>query len=156
MIVCPVYKKGDKFLMSNYRAIALLSIPGKIFLKILLERMKEIVERKLKESQYGFRSGRGTVDAIFVIRMIIEKAKEKNIPLHFNFIDFQSAFDTVWRNALWKMLLKIGVPTKYVNIIKFMYENTKCAVTIENCCWSETRLYTIPYSIQCLSRVYNG
>ena len=132
MIVCPVYKKGDKFLMSNYRAIALLSIPGKIFLKILLERMKEIVERKLKESQYGFRSGRGTVDAIFVIRMIIEKAKEKNLPLHFNFIDFQSAFDTVWRNALWKMLLKIGVPTKYVNIIKFMYENTKCDVTIEN------------------------
>ena len=118
--------------MSNYRTIALLSIPGKIFLKILLERMKGKVDRKMKESQYGFRSGRGTVDAIFVVRMLIEKANEKNIPLHFHFIDFKSAFDTVWRNALWKMLLKIGVQPKYVNVIKFMYENTQCAVTIEN------------------------
>ena len=118
--------------MGNYRAIALLSIPGKVFLKILLERMKTKVDRKLKESQYGFRSGRGTVDAIFVVREIIEKAKEKNIPLHFNFIDFKSAFDTIWRNALWKMLLKIGVNPKYVDIIKYMYQNTKCAVTIEN------------------------
>ena len=132
MIVCPVYKKGDKLLMTNYRAIALLSIPGKIFLKILLERMKAKVDRKLKESQYGFRAGRGTVDAIFVVRQLMEKAKERNIPLHLNFIDFKSAFDTVWRNALWKMLLKIGVQPKYVNIIKYMYENTKCAVTIEN------------------------
>ena len=132
MIVSPVYKKGDKLLRDNYRAIALLSIPGKVFLKILLERMKTNVDRKLKESQYGFRAGRGTVDAIFVVRQMIEKAKEKDIPLHFHFIDFKSAFDTIWRAALWKMLLKIGVNPKLVNTIKYMYDNTKCAITIDN------------------------
>ena len=131
MIVTPIHKKGDKLLRENYRAIALLSIPGKVFLKILLERMKEKVDRKIKESQYGFRPGRGTVDAIFIVRQIIEKAKEKDIPLNLHFIDFKAAFDTVWREALWKMLRKIGVHSTYVNIIKYMYENTKCAVTID-------------------------
>ena len=42
-----------------------------------MERMKEKVTSKLSESQYGFRPGRGTVDAIFILQQIIEKAKEK-------------------------------------------------------------------------------
>ena len=85
MIVSPIHKKGDKLPHENYRAIALLSIPGKIFLKILLNRMKDKVNAKLKETQYGFRAGRGTVDAIFIVRQIIEKAREKSLfefPLH--------------------------------------------------------------------------
>ena len=40
MLVTPVYKKGNKLLRENYRTIALLSIPGKIFLHILLSRMQ--------------------------------------------------------------------------------------------------------------------
>ena len=50
--------------------------------------------------------------------------------MNFNFIDFKSAFDTVWREALWKMLLAIGVPSIIVNTIKKMYENTNCAVLV--------------------------
>ena len=65
MLVSPVHKKGDKLNPENYRAIALLSIPGKVFLRVLLNRMKERIEEKCKETQYGFRPGRGTVDAIF-------------------------------------------------------------------------------------------
>ena len=48
MAVSPIFKKGDKLMMSNYRAIALLSIRGKTFLKILLERMRSKVDRNLK------------------------------------------------------------------------------------------------------------
>ena len=131
MVVTPIHKKGDVLIRKNYRAIALLSIPGKIFLRVLMERMKEKVTSKLSESQYGFRPGRGTVDAIFILRQIIEKAKEKNIPIHFHFIDFKAAFDTIWRNALWKMLEGIGVNPKIINIIKYIYENTQCAVMID-------------------------
>lgn len=58
------------------------------------------VDEKLSESQFGLRTGCGTVDAIFITRQIIEKAREKNIPVHFHFIDFKAAFDTIWRNAL--------------------------------------------------------
>ena len=74
--------------------------------------MKLKTEEAMKNSQFGFRQGRGTVDVIFIVRQIIEKAREHQVPLHFNFIDFKSAFDTVWRKALWRMMIAIGVDTK--------------------------------------------
>ena len=66
MIVTPVHKKGKK---------TRLSIPGKVFSHILLQRIKQKSEEFTKENQYGFRPNRGTVDAIFIVRQIIEKAK---------------------------------------------------------------------------------
>ena len=112
-------------------SIALLSIPGKVFLTVLLRRMQEHVDSRLRETQYGFRSGRGTIDAIFIVRQLFEKAKERNIPLHFHFIDFKAAFDTVWRKALWKMLRSIGISHKIVDIIEYMYDHTECSVQID-------------------------
>ena len=95
MIINSIHKKGDKSNPENYRATALLSNPGKVFHKILLERIKDQTEEAIKETQFRFRPGRGTTDAIFVIRQLMEKAREHKIPLHFNFIDFKSAFDTI-------------------------------------------------------------
>lgn len=45
----------------------------------------------MKGKQFGSRHGRGTVDTIFIVRKVIEKAKEKNVPLHFNFFDFKAS-----------------------------------------------------------------
>ena len=45
-------------------------------------------------------------------------------------LGFKSAFDTIWRKALWKMMRAIGVSTKIVNIIEKMYNNTQCSVAI--------------------------
>ena len=128
MLVTPVFKKGDSGKPENYRPIALLSIPGKVLNKILLNKIREVTEPIASESQFGFRPKRGTVDAIFI--QIMEKAKERGVKLHFNFIDFKSAFDTVWRKALWKMLRAIGVNSSIVNMIENMYNKTTCAVIV--------------------------
>ena len=82
-------------------------------------------------SQFGLNLGQGMIVAIFIVRQIIEKAKEHQVPLHFNFIDFKAAFDTIWRKALWKMLLAIGVDPKIVRIVEELYNNTECAVVID-------------------------
>jgi hypothetical protein len=56
---------------------------------------------------------------IFAVRQLQEKCIEQNIPLYAVFIDLTKAFDTVSREALWKMLLKFGCPTKFVlNVLK--------------------------------------
>ena len=75
MIVTPVHKKGNKSDPSNYRAISLLPILGKVFSHILLKRIKQQSEEFTTENQYGFCPNRGTIDAIFILRQIIEKAK---------------------------------------------------------------------------------
>ena len=67
MIVDPINKKGEKLNPANYRATALLSIPGKVVLYVLLQRIKNNTETRCKESQYGFRPIRGIVDAIYIL-----------------------------------------------------------------------------------------
>ena len=55
--------------------------------------------RKIKENltrdQYGFRSWKGTTNAMFALYMIIERVVEKQNDLYLCFVDFEKAFDTV-------------------------------------------------------------
>ena len=92
-----IFKKGDRRICGNYRGISLLSIPGKVFARILLNRLTQHVEQFLPEAQCGFRAGRGTSDMIFSLRQIQEKCIEQNMPLYMIFVDFTKAFDTVNR-----------------------------------------------------------
>ena len=67
-MITPIYKKGDKLNAENYRAIALLSMPGKVLCKILMCRYSHIIEESMSDSQFGFRPSRGIIDAILIIR----------------------------------------------------------------------------------------
>ena len=82
----------------------------------------------MSDSQFGFRPGRGTTDAIFIIRQLIEKAKDHQITLISIFIDFKAAVNTIWIETLWKMLLKIVIPNKLVEIIINIYDKTECSI----------------------------
>ena len=53
------------------------------------------------------------------------------MPLYVNFIDFKADFDTIWRKALWKKLLAVGVDSKIVRKGEQLYNNTECAVEID-------------------------
>ena len=83
-VIVPIYKKGDKTECRNYRAISLLSIPGKVYTGVLQHRLKRYVEEAMSEEQAGFRKERGTIDQIFVIRQLSEKYIEKNRTLYNN------------------------------------------------------------------------
>ena len=76
----------------------------------------------------GFRSGRGTVDMIFSVRKIQEKCIEQQKPLYQVFVDLNKAFDTVNREALWKILTQIGCPSTFVNMFKELHRNMKARV----------------------------
>ena len=64
--------------------------------------MKPKTEEATSESQFGFRPGQGTLDAIFIARQVTEKAQEHRVPLHFNVVYFKAAFNRVRKKALWK------------------------------------------------------
>jgi len=72
-IICPIYKKGDRMICSNYRPITLLNVVHKIFSILINNRLTKIVESKLEDCQMGFRLNRSTIDNIFIVRQIIEK-----------------------------------------------------------------------------------
>ncbi|VDP03593.1 unnamed protein product [Heligmosomoides polygyrus] len=71
----------------------------KIFERILDRRIREIV--KLSENQCGFVTGCGTIDAIHAPRLLVEKHREKQKPVHVAFLDLEKAFNRVLREVIW-------------------------------------------------------
>ena len=114
-VIVSLYKnKEEKSDCSNYRCITLLSIAGKILACILLNRLiPTIAQENTPESQCGFRSNRGTVDIIFVLRQIHEKCRRQNMGLYAAFVDLTKAFDTVSRDGLWKIMPRLGCPQNF-------------------------------------------
>ncbi|CAH8459102.1 unnamed protein product [Schistosoma turkestanicum] len=121
-------KKGDLSKCENYRGITLLSIPGKVFNRVLLNRMKDFVDAQLRDQQAGFRKDRSCTDQIATLRIIVEQSIEWNSPLYINFIDYEKAFDSVDRKTLWRLLRHYGVPEKIVNIIRNSYDGFNCKI----------------------------
>nr|KAG5704405.1 hypothetical protein BaRGS_031111 [Batillaria attramentaria] len=73
-------KKGDLSSCSNWRGIMLLSIPGKVLTRIILERLKTALDKTLREEQAGFRNDRSCTDHIATMRIIIEQSLEWQTP----------------------------------------------------------------------------
>src|SRR6218665_2180707 len=130
-IIVPLHKKGDRTVCSNYRAIRLLSVPGKVYTKVLQQRLKRYVEESMSKEQAGFRKGRGTTDQIFVIRQLSEKYIEQNRTLYHNFIDYKQAFDSVWQEGLWRVMRYCGVPEELVTLIEDLNSKSMSAVQKE-------------------------
>jgi hypothetical protein len=129
-IVCPIYKKGDRMIHSNYRPITLLNVVYKIFSILINKRLSKMVENKLEDWQMGFRPNRSTIDNVFIVRQIIEKCHEYNIELHNVFIDYTQAFDSVFRDKIIKCLNKYEVPSKLIKLIARTLQGTKARVKV--------------------------
>ena len=63
-LIVPIPKKGDLQQCDNWRGISLLDVAGKVFARVIQERLSLIAERLLPDSQCGFRKGRGCVDMV--------------------------------------------------------------------------------------------
>ena len=103
----PLHKKKDKKICDNYRGVALLSVPGKVLALIILERLQTIIDPQLLEAQCGFRKECGTVDQIWIVRQVVESAKEYHIPVCMSFVDLTKAYDSVNRQALIAILKEL-------------------------------------------------
>ena len=106
----------------------LLSIPGKVLSRILLARVKNALDMKFRDEQAGLRLDRSCTDHIATMRIIIEQSLEWQSSLYTVFVDFQKAFDSVDRDVMWQLMHHYGYPSKFVNIIKEMYEDATCRV----------------------------
>ena len=131
-IIIKIPKKGNLNDCNNWRGITLLSVPGKIFCLVLLQRLRDAIEKMLREEQAGFRRGRSCSEQIFTLRNIIEQSTELQQPVFINFIDFKKAFDSVHRDTLWHIVRIYGIPARYINIFKSLYQDSRCCVRTDD------------------------
>nr|VZI26891.1 unnamed protein product [Spirometra erinaceieuropaei] len=124
-------RKGNRQVCDNHRGISLMNIAGKIFARILLNRLNNhLGQGLLPESQCGFRRHRGTMDMIFAARQLQEKCQEMRTHLYSTFIDLTKAFDTVNREGLWKIMQKFGCPERFTQMVRQLHDGMMARVTV--------------------------
>ena len=110
-LIVNLFKKGDKEDPGNYRGITLLSVVGKVFCKIVSDRLVWHLESGgvLHEGQAGFRAKRSCVDNIYVLSELVQGRLREGKKTYAFFLDVQKAYDTVWRNGHWVKMWELGV-----------------------------------------------
>ena len=128
--IVSVYKgKGDSLDCGSYRGIKLLDQVMKVFERVIEARLRNRV--KIDDMQFGFSPGKGTTDAIFIIRQLQERFLDKKKELWMAFVDLEKAFDRVPREVLWWALRKLGVDEWLINVVKSMYDGATTAVKLQ-------------------------
>ena len=95
---------------------------------------ERVVERRLRseltfsEQQYGFMPGKSTTDALFALRVLMEKYREGQKELHCVFVDLEKAYGKVPREEVWYCMRKSGLAEKYARIVQDMYDDSITAV----------------------------
>ncbi|KAK3509633.1 hypothetical protein QTP70_007451 [Hemibagrus guttatus] len=138
-VLVPIFKnKGDVQSCSNYRGIKLMSHTMKLWERIVEARLRKVVE--ICEQQYGFMPRKSTTDAIFALRILMEKYRDGQRELHCVFVDLEKAYDRVPREELWYCMRKSGVAEKYVKVVQDMYERSR---TVVRCAVGQTEEFKV-------------
>ena len=114
--VVPLYKgKGNVLECGNYHTIKLLEHGMKVVERVYEKRLRKMVE--IREEQYGFVAGKGTIDVIFILRQLQEKYLANDEELYLVFVDLEKVFDRVPRVLNESSLRRKGVVECYMKAV---------------------------------------
>jgi sorting nexin-29 len=110
-IICPMHKKGDLLECANYRG----NTAYEALSNIIYARLLPYTEAEIGSYQYGFRPGKPTTDALFILRQI---KKQRKIETHFLLINFKAAYDTVIRMHVYKAMDEPDISGKLTRVVR--------------------------------------
>jgi hypothetical protein len=145
--IIPIAKPGkDSSLPGSYRPITLLPIIGKLFEKIILDRLLEFEEDHpiLKSQQFGFRSKHSTTQQILRITETVSIRFNEDKSTAMTLLDIEKAFDAVWHDALRHKIVSYGFPNYLVKIISSFLKDRESFVAIGK---SSSNKFPIPAGV---------
>ena len=134
METTPIFRKGDKQLIKNYRAISLLPICGKMFEKVIFNNLYSylITNNLITKNQSGFRPGDSTTNQLLYLVNEIHQAFEdpNSLEVRAVFLDISKAFDKVWHNGLIFKLKQNGICGSLLMFLQNYLNNRKQRVVL--------------------------
>lgn len=158
-IIKPLYKKGDKTFVSNYRPIALIPIFSKIIEKIIYRSLNSFFETNdlLAKEQYGFRKNKNINKAIFELFSEIVSNVDKKNPISVLLMDMSKAFDHVNYDILIGKLERYGIRGNILDLLKSYLTNRKQITVFNRICTKSKKEITYMSSARdCISGVPQG
>ena len=132
--VTPIFKKGDKQLIKNYRPISLLPICGKMFEKIIFNNLYNhlTTHHLMPKNQSGFRPGDSTtnqlIDLVDEIRHAFDSTK--SLEVRAIFLDISKVFDKVWHDGLIFRMRQNGISGRLLKLFQNYVNNRKQRVVL--------------------------
>ena len=124
--VVPVFKKGSRLDVGNYRPVSVLSVMSKILERAVHTQLNDYLEKRglLFEHQSGFRSGFSTDSGLIGMTDYIRTEMSNGKLVGMVLIDLQKAFDTVDHSILIDKLRAIGVSTPWFH--SYLSDRKQC------------------------------
>ena len=107
--ISPVYKSGDKSLVTNYRPISLLCIASKVLERLIFDQVGDFLSDSFSPSQFGFLPGRSTLQNLLIFLSDLNNNLNSREPTDVIYLDFRKAFDTVRHDILLQKLWDVGI-----------------------------------------------
>jgi endonuclease/exonuclease/phosphatase (EEP) superfamily protein YafD len=131
-LVIPIYKSGNRNLISNYRPISILPSISKLLERILNKRLVSYLNKYniLSDNQYGFRSGRSTEDAVQELTQFVSNNLDNGMKCVSIYLDLAKAFDTVSVSLLMEKMEKKGIRGTPFDIFHDYLQNRSQSVMV--------------------------
>ena len=141
-IISAIFKKGNRSLPSNYRAITLTSVVCKLLEKIITNKIhKHLQENMLEDKkQHGFTPKRSTVSNLIEALNIWTEALSHGLPVDIIYLDFEKAFDKVPHQRLINQLSKYGITGNVLNWIEDYLKDRTQRVRVNGCFSSTSKV----------------
>lgn len=132
--VFPVYKKGDRNLYSNYRAISLLCSISKLFELNMKEQIVSFFDGQglFSQSQHGFLKGRSTETALYDFTQNIVNSLDGKFKMGCLFVDYSRAFDCVDHQLLLLKLQRCGIRGLPLKLFESYLKDRRQFVVVNN------------------------
>ena len=88
---------------------------------MIRNRMQDVLEEHLCDTQYGFRPFRSTSQAIYLTRRLQDIYEQKGTNMIITFLDWEKAFDKVQHCRLWIALRRLGIHDTFIEVLKDCY-----------------------------------
>ncbi len=131
-IIILLFKKGDHYLLSNFKLISLTNGDYKILAYILSNHLNDHLSDVIAVNQTVYILGRFIGTNIWSVQDTMDYFAKHSLPSLILFLDFKKAFDSVSYSFLFALLHHIGLPEEFIVWVKIMYHEVYSNVRHNN------------------------